>query len=1039
MTSDDEKPGVANGDVEKTIASAERTPRRGPASRPDSGETFRFPSKQGASDEAEPVEEFPRFPSARYRLDRLIGEGGMGVVYRAFDTQLNRNVALKFLRGGVAPGDAQRFLREARAQARVRHPNICEVHETGELDAGPYISMQFIDGMTCREAGRKLTVEQKARLCKDVALALQAAHTAGLIHRDIKPGNILVAEAEDGSLQPFITDFGLARDMEEPGLTRMGEALGSPAYMAPEQAEGDSTRMDRRTDVYGLGATLYEMLTLVPPFSGTSSFEVMTKVVNEDPVPVRRLQPGVPADLETIVMKCLEKNPEARYESARALAADLDRFLAGEPLAAQRSSVLDRLRRKAKKHPVTSALLGLAALVAVVSIGTAIGTATRARERERLSQSFGQEVERMVGATRLSSLLPLHDIRPERERVHQRIQEIREQMARLGAAAQGPGLYAVGRGYLALREDVEAEKALRAAWNAGFQEPEAAYALGQVLGYRYQKEKAETRRIPNKEKREARLAEIRREYREPAIEFLLKSERLASASPLYVKGLIAFYEEKYAEAIAHARKALESDPWFFEAHVLEGQAHQAVGFERHVKGDYEGASGEYIEALRSYEAAAGTARSAPLVQQQACGVWIHLFEIAVTGELDPVPPGQDAEECSRQIDDWCGRASQADPDAALPYSIRALKSWKWGKYFEASAGLDPRPSYQRAMDLGHDAIRRDPKLASAHAWIGVAALYWSEYLTERGEDPEGCLWEAQRSLKDSLAADPHYRVAYNASAVLGVDLARLEFDKGRDPSAMVAWAVENARKALDADPSYSHAHDSMADALLVKAHHALLTGRDPRADLELAESALLRSMRINPNSTPATLVEARLHLFKAHLTARSGRDPAPDLEKARQAAARAEAREPGPAASVRGFCALSEAWWLLENGRIALESAAAARREFDAALGAVRNSATDLGGRAEALLLAALSARNPPDRALLRMGESDVREALRLNPRSADLVLLQAVLAHTGVRALNPRESEGAAARARGLAGESLEMNPLVLKKLPHLARLIGR
>ncbi|HUJ28268.1 MAG TPA: protein kinase [Myxococcales bacterium] len=303
----------------------------------------------------------PKLPqSERYEIVELIGVGGMGKVYRAFDRKLKRPVALKFLRGGDAALE-RRFLQEAQAQARVDHQGVCKVYEVGRIGDEPYIAMQFIEGKTLREAARDLTVQQKLTIMRDVAEAVHAAHALGLVHRDIKPANILVEKC----LRPFITDFGLARDLMAPGDTVQGALLGTPQYMAPEQAKGDHKSLDARTDVYGIGASLYDALTGRPPFDGGSHLQVLYKMTHEEPVPPRKHVPDLPADVESVVLKCLEKEPSRRYQNARALAEDLGRLIAGEPVVARPPGFFDRTWRKIRRNKALSA--ALAALLLAVA------------------------------------------------------------------------------------------------------------------------------------------------------------------------------------------------------------------------------------------------------------------------------------------------------------------------------------------------------------------------------------------------------------------------------------------------------------------------------------------------------------------------------------------------------------------------------------------------------------------------------------------------------------------------------------------------
>ncbi|HEY0986150.1 MAG TPA: serine/threonine-protein kinase, partial [Kofleriaceae bacterium] len=237
---------------------------------------------------------------SRYEVLDLLGAGGMGSVYRARDPRLNRTVAITFLIG-ADPKLVVRFLHEARAQARIEHPNVCRVHEVGEVEGRAYIALQFVDGEPLGKAAARMSLDEKVAVMRDVAVAIQEAHRLGIVHRDLKPGNILVEHHDDGRWVPIVMDFGLARETTlEGGITESGALLGTPAYMSPEQASGDSHAVDRRSDVYSLGATLYELLTGRPPFDDGALVVVLARVLHDDPPSPRSLVPSVPIDLETV-------------------------------------------------------------------------------------------------------------------------------------------------------------------------------------------------------------------------------------------------------------------------------------------------------------------------------------------------------------------------------------------------------------------------------------------------------------------------------------------------------------------------------------------------------------------------------------------------------------------------------------------------------------------------------------------------------------------------------------------------------------------
>src|SRR5262245_57872303 len=284
-----------------------------------------------------------------YEILAELGRGGMGVVYKARQTGLGRVVALKMILAGAlaSPLERHRFRTEAEAIARLQHPNIVAVYETGEHEGRLFLSLEFCPGgsMAGRLAGAPLEPRQAAELVEQLARGVASAHAAGVIHRDLKPANVLLAEGERprvsgpverpdrradaaplAALLPKITDFGLARKLDQQGHTATGAVMGTPSYLAPEQASGDRKQGGTAADVYALGAVLYECLTGRPPFAAATAFDTLTLVRTQEPVPPRSLQPKLPRDLETICLMCLRKDPAKRYQSAAGLADDLGRF-----------------------------------------------------------------------------------------------------------------------------------------------------------------------------------------------------------------------------------------------------------------------------------------------------------------------------------------------------------------------------------------------------------------------------------------------------------------------------------------------------------------------------------------------------------------------------------------------------------------------------------------------------------------------------------------------------------------------------------------
>jgi tetratricopeptide (TPR) repeat protein len=346
-----------------------------------------------------------------YELLRVLGRGGMGVVYMARQTGLNRLVGLKMVLSGAHASSEQlsRFRAEAKSVARLQHPNIVQIYEVGEHNGLPYFSMEFVDGGSLAQKlqSTRLRTYQAAELVQTLARAMHYAHQRDIIHRDLKPHNVLIAV--DGT--PKITDFGLAKQLDEDtSQTRTGAVLGTPGYMAPEQAYGRTKSIGPASDIYGLGAILYEVLTGVPPFQRPTLLDTLNAVRSQEPVPPSRLQPKLPRDLEVICLKCLQKEPRKRYGSALELAEDLHLFLAGEPIHARAVSPVERLARWVRRNPRIAFLLSLvfasmslAIIVLLISmrrIEAQKARAEQAQAEEQAARSRETEARRIADLKR---------------------------------------------------------------------------------------------------------------------------------------------------------------------------------------------------------------------------------------------------------------------------------------------------------------------------------------------------------------------------------------------------------------------------------------------------------------------------------------------------------------------------------------------------------------------------------------------------------------------------------------------------------------
>jgi peroxiredoxin/tRNA A-37 threonylcarbamoyl transferase component Bud32 len=352
----------------------------------------------------------PRPAVLGYQILDELGRGGMGVVYKARQLRLNRVVALKMILAGAHAGtkEQERFRSEAEAVAKLQHPNIVQIYEVSESEGRPYFSLEYVDGGSLAQQldGTPQAARKSAELVAAVARAMDAAHKQNVVHRDLKPANVLLTR--DG--KPKVTDFGLAKHMDsEQGQTRTGAILGTPSYMAPEQAAGRNREIGPAADVYALGAILYEMLTGRPPFRGETPMDTMLQVVGDEPIPPTRLQPKLARDLETICLKCLQKMPGKRYASAAALADDLDSFLSGSPIQARPVGPVERGLKWVRRRPAAAALMAVSSIAAFslvlggwvfsARLASALATASEQRQAAEKNEAEAQRQKDLAAAT----------------------------------------------------------------------------------------------------------------------------------------------------------------------------------------------------------------------------------------------------------------------------------------------------------------------------------------------------------------------------------------------------------------------------------------------------------------------------------------------------------------------------------------------------------------------------------------------------------------------------------------------------------------
>ncbi|HUF77575.1 MAG TPA: protein kinase, partial [Thermoanaerobaculia bacterium] len=1011
----------------------------------------------------------------RYEVITALGTGGMGSVYKVFDPSLMRFAAVKILHRSE-PDQGERLLREARAQARVDHPNVCQVFEAGEVQGHPYIAMQHIDGVRLDEAVSGLARAEVVALFAAVARAVHAAHATGLVHRDLKPGNILVARRSSGALHPYVVDFGLARDLEDTALSRSDVITGTPAYLAPEQIRGQP--VDARTDVFSLGVVLFEALTGRTPFAGGSVPETLVRITGEEPARPRKLDPTIPPDLETILLRCLEKAPSRRYQSARALAEDLDRYLAGEPILARAPTFAYRASKKLRKNRALAAVAAGAGALVLTMLLVSLRTAWVGRERAEVAQRFGQEVEEVESSLRLALLLPLHDTTAHKAALRARMAGIRTEMARLGELAGGPGHFALGQAHLALHDYEEARRHLEAAWTSGFREPEVAAALGSVFGHLYTRAITEAQVASGTAERKAFLSEVQRTYREPAVSYLRESSARSGSASAYVEGLVALYEERYADALAHARRAAEEQPSLVEARRLQGEVYVIQGNEALDQGRHDEAMRLYEQAGEIYGELLETYRSDAGLYAAECGRRSQVLE--VHSRIGRLPEAGIASALAA-----CDRALVADRGLAEAHSKRARIHWRIAED-RALYGEDPVPALEQAIASAGAAIALDPRDFYAQSHLSVAHRRMADWRMNRGQDPTAALASAigaarravdlaparewayvilgnalyQRALHlHRHGADPRPDLDLAASAYgraveisprmtsaltnLGAAWkARAEYEIGHgiDPTGSIERSLAALGAALEVNPASASIHNNLGTAHLTHGYYLVARGQDPSRPLERAGASYREALAINPaypfGFYNLAFVERCLALYEL----RRGRDPGPDLDRARAALERAielNAADPDNFLE-KAQIELLAAEWRRRRGRdpggALAEAAVALRRGLGLNAGDPRLH--HAAARAEEVRAGWAADRGEPAGGALREGIAAAERALALNPEMAEALAVRGALRFLEARlAGDPDEARARAAQAVADLEAAFGRNPFLETDYGALAR----
>jgi len=758
----------------------------------------------------------------RYQVGARLGRGGMATVYKAWDPTLRRPVAIKVI-SNRDPLTVSRFIREAEAQARVEHDNVLKIYETGVVGPHHYIAMQFVDGPTLLGVREQTAIDQKVGLMLEIAEGLHAAHRQGLVHRDIKPGNILVEQTAD-RLKPYLLDFGLAVEIGAPSLTKTGVVVGTPRYMAPERIQGGAAALDRRSDIYSLGATCYEFISGVAPFASTSGLQVLVDVLEREFKPLRAVQPTVSPELDAIVAKCLEKDPRLRYVSARALADDLRRYLNGDPVTARATGVVGRVARRARRHPrLAVAFAAMTAVLVALAAWAGYGSWRSARQAA-LAGRLGEEIRDVEWMFRAAQMSPLHAIGPQTQLVRQRIARLERIMAEAGSIAYGPGHYAIGRAFLTLREESTALDHLELAWRSGYRTPDTSMALGLAHDAVFRAEMDKAQRIAGDAERGARIRELERAHGDPAVRDLEAGRTSAIMPARYVQALVASHRGGIRSATDAAAAAARETPWLFEAPLLAGDLEFKEAIRVYVRGDSGSAHDWTVAADRDYAEAVRIAPSAANAHRGRCAAAGFVMHLASHREA------VDADAAYRRAEESCAQALVIEPDAADGHRLYAEALQEWATV-NVQRGTDPGDAYDRAARSAERALRLS------------------------GDDVEARL----------VLAD------------IFLNRAWWENRTDRTPHPAIDRAIAVYAEVLRVDPRNKAALDNIGQAHTLQAHFEQAHRIDATATLDRAIAAFEQFLRVDPNAAQGFLNLRRVALARADEQAARGLDPAPAL------------------------------------------------------------------------------------------------------------------------------------------------------------------
>lgn len=808
-------------------------------------------------------------------LDRLgtatpVGRGSSGRVYRAFDPARGCDVAIKVV-PCTTPEWLARAHREAQLQARIEHPNIARVYGFGERDGEFCLVMQYIDGAPADEACRHLSLVQIAGVIAKVAGALDAAHQAGLVHRDIKPGNVMVARDSNGEPVPYVVDFGLARDLSAEGLTETGAMLGTPGYMAPEQVRGEHHRVDARSDVFGLGALAYALFTGAPAFAGQSSAERVLAVARGS---VRTQTPAyrsLPLALRAVLARCLQARPQDRYPSALALAEDLKRWQRGETPLALRGHRWRTARDLLRRHPRAVAMLSLAVVLASLVLWGLWREQRHAGEAAR----FASAAAAIEADVQMAHLMPEHPLQSLRDDLRARLIALENASERSATVVRRHAGLALARARLALDEPEHALRLLADVRKDGAGGPEVAFEEGRAQARLYRRELLRAMETLDPVLAGLRRDRAVRDHAQPALAAFGDAQTLTDSRGRLA---IAYRHGLGGEPEAGLRALADIDtPLLLDALILRAELSGDVAEQTLRRRASEGALTQVGEALDRAAAATTALRSSPVAQAAHCRAQM----LALRAEqILPLPPFADSGACAVST-----RLTPGDADAW----ITAIAQQTLAAVVARRRGRDDAPALAFVEQAIAQALESGiPPAALAPVRV-QALLVQVQREADLGRDATALLDQATALLAAGDEADDRFDLLI---ARHELDMVTARFGRASERDAASARAMAVAERLVAFSPDNASLRNRLGAALDDMAYQRLRLGRDPEDFSQRAVAHHEHVRDIDPESV-SNLANLGLALWThADVATWQGENPEPHFAASAQASDAVLQRDP---------------------------------------------------------------------------------------------------------------------------------------------------